>query len=86
MLNMINSDEYSSLSITLNDEQLKALGFSLLPAPGEEVMINARCRVVRTNETNDPQGANKSITLQITDLELSNAPDTAQSTIAALYS
>jgi len=69
------------LCITLNDESLKKLGLTALPAAGSEVTIVAKAQVSGIRETQTQGGDTEaSMDLQITDMTLStgwNAKDLA---------
>lgn len=59
--------------IHLDEDQCEALGLTTLPAPGQVVMIRARCVVTRTMVEDDGEGPENHMNLQITDMELGGA-------------
>lgn len=71
------------LSINLDDETLTKLGITTLPAPGTKLTLNALVEVTNTSQYENQEGKDISISLQITDMELSGAE--AKSAASILY-
>lgn len=62
------------LQITLEEEQLKALGITALPKVGATVTITARAEICRTAEYDSQgDGEQRSIGLQITEIALGSS-------------
>lgn len=59
------------LCITLDAEQLDKLGINTLPKVGAEMMIKAKAYVKSTSAYETQGGKDMSVSLQITDLDLS---------------
>lgn len=70
--------------IHLDEDQCEALGLTTLPAPGQVVMIRARCVVTRTMVEDDGEGPENHMNLQITDMELGASND-SPSAASMLY-
>ena len=82
------ADDYGyGLCINLGKEQCAALGISSLPEPGTVVMLQARAVVTRTSIVNDGDNDDPehNLSLQITDLDLGDAPKSAGELASALY-
>lgn len=58
------------LSISLNDETLAKLGITALPQPGTRMMLQAVAEVTNTSQYENQDGKDRSISLQITDMDL----------------
>ncbi len=59
------------LSISLDDDSLKKLGITALPAVGTKMTLNATVEVCSTSQYSDQEGeAEVSMSLQITAMEL----------------
>ena len=56
------------LRITLDKEQLKALGWDKMPEIGKEKMIYAKAKVISAHMSEGEEGRHKSVELQITDM------------------
>lgn len=69
------------LSICLDDEVLAKLGITEMPAIGSTFMLTARVEVCSTSQYQNQDGADKSMSLQITDMELAGE-GAAQKSIA----
>lgn len=66
-----NSDDYPyGLRLHLDSPQLEALGIEMMPDPGSKRMLLAKVEIVSTDSRNDEQGTERSMTLQITDMQL----------------
>lgn len=67
-----NRDGYPyGTRITLDSDTLDKLGIKTLPAVGNELMIEAKVRVISVSESDN----SKSVELQITDMDLENDGD-----------
>lgn len=77
------------LCICLDDDSLAKLGITTLPAIGQELVLMARCKVTATrayeNQGEDGSDSEQSVDLQITDMDVSNAPSTSASMAGKLY-
>lgn len=72
------------LSISLDDESLAKLGITSLPEVGKQMTLTARVEVCSTSQYADRKGeAEKSLSLQITAMELSGASQATSSEAAA---
>jgi len=61
------------LCIRLGKEELEKLGITALPAVGSEMTINAKAYVESVSAHETHEGADKSMSLQITDMTLEGA-------------
>ena len=59
------------LNLDLNDETLKKLGITKLPAVGDAVSITAIAKVTRISAYEEQGGSEQCLGLQITDMEIS---------------
>jgi hypothetical protein len=75
------------LTISLDDESLAKLGITSLPAVGTAMTLTARVEVCSTSQYQDRKGESESsLSLQITDMEVSAASDSQpQSAASMLY-
>ena len=73
------------LEINLQDEELAKLGITTLPGVGTKGSLMANVTVTRASESEDERDGkvkiSRSLSLQITDLTLDAAADTAANTI-----
>jgi hypothetical protein len=58
------------LRLDLNDETLKKLGITSLPAVGGTIMFEAKAKVVGSRQSATQDSENRSIELQITDIDI----------------
>ena len=66
-----NRDQYPyGTRIDLNKESLDKLGIKTLPAVGTELMIECKVKVIAVRESASERDTNRSIELQITDMDL----------------
>ena len=64
-------DDYPwGLRLHLESAQLEALGIEMMPDPGSKRMLLAKVEIVSTDSRNDEQGTQRSMSLQITDMQL----------------
>lgn len=78
-------DEYPwGLRIHLEDEQLERLGMDMMPDPGTKRMMMAKVEIVSTDVHNRDGEKHRSISLQITDMKLSDE-DMRESAAETLY-
>jgi hypothetical protein len=77
------------LCICLDDDSLKKLGITTLPTVGQEMVVMARVKVTATRayetQSEDKADSEQSVDLQITDMDISNAPSTNNSMASKLY-
>lgn len=73
------------LCLDLNDESLTKLGITTLPKVGEEVAITATAKVTRISAYEEQDGAEQSLGLQITMMEV-DIPSQMKSAADRLYS
>ena len=67
------------LCLSLHADELEKLGITALPTVGSEMMLTAKVFVKSASSYQTQEGTDdKSISLQITDMELSGAPKQAQ--------
>jgi len=59
----------------LDQETLEKLGMVSLPDVGEEMILTAKVKVVGVSARENTDGANKSLELQITDMQLDEAEE-----------
>jgi len=64
------------LSICLDDEALAKLGIASLPDVGTPFTLTARVEVCSTSQYQNQDGADRNLSLQITDMELGPPPST----------
>lgn len=76
------------LTLSLDDDALAKLGITSLPSVGTKMTLTARVEVCSTSQYQDRKGESEaSLSLQITDMQLSGANESApQSTASLLYS
>jgi hypothetical protein len=75
------------LTINLDDETLAKLGITQLPTVGTAMTLTARVEVCGTSQYQDRKGESEaSLSLQITDMELSGAAESSgQNAATMLY-
>ncbi|WP_254227754.1 capsid staple protein [Burkholderia gladioli] len=75
------------LTICLDDESLAKLGITTLPDVGTAFTLAARVEVCSTSQYQNQDGADRNLSLQITDMELSAPPSnqTPEQAAAKLY-
>ncbi|MDN7495011.1 capsid staple protein [Burkholderia gladioli] len=64
------------LTICLDDEALAKLGITSLPDVGTPFTLTARVEVCSTSQYQNQDGADRNLSLQITDMELGPPPST----------
>ncbi|WP_244129208.1 capsid staple protein [Burkholderia gladioli] len=64
------------LTICLDDEALAKLGITSLPDVGTPFTLAARVEVCSTSQYQNQDGADRNLSLQITDMELGPPPST----------
>lgn len=76
------------LTVYLDDEALAKLGMTSMPDIGTPFLMTARVEVCSTSQYQNQSGADKSLSLQITDMQLDAPPPklTAEQRAAAFYS
>ncbi|WP_059413439.1 capsid staple protein [Cupriavidus basilensis] len=67
------------LCLDLDDETLKKLGITDMPAVGSAMQLIARVRVTRISQYENQEGADACLGLQITDMALEPAAPAARS-------
>jgi hypothetical protein len=73
------------LSISLDDETLAKLGITQMPDIGTAMTLTARVEVCSTSQYANQKSTDKSVSLQITAMELSGAAESSPSTASLLY-
>lgn len=73
------------LSICLDDETLDKLGITELPPVGTAFTLTARVEVCSTSQYQNQDGADASMSLQITDMELAGEGSAQKSIADRLY-
>ena len=58
------------LRLHLESAQLEALGIEMMPDPGAKRMLLAKVEIVSTDSRHDESGTERSMALQITDMQL----------------
>jgi hypothetical protein len=64
------------LTICLDDEALAKLGITSMPDVGTPFTLTARVEVCSTSQYQNQDGADRNLSLQITDMELGPPPST----------
>jgi hypothetical protein len=73
------------LTISLDDESLAKVGITSLPSVGTKMTLTARVEVCGTSQYQDRKGeSDTSLSLQITDMELSGADESGSQDAATL--
>lgn len=58
------------LGVSLDDDSLKKLGFSKLPAVGTEMIVVGIGRVTRASESRSQSGVNRDVSIQLERVEI----------------
>ena len=75
------------LRLELNDESMKKLGLEELPEVGETMILHAKVVIDRVSQNDTKDGGKRQdMSLQITDMSLSESGDEETSTEKKLYS
>lgn len=81
-------DEYPypyGLEISLDKESLEKLGIETLPPIDTVFLINAQAKVVRATHSSSAGGDQKSMSLQITDMEMTSKDKKKKSKESIMY-
>lgn len=73
------------LSLCLDDETLKKLGITELPPVGTVMQLTALVEVCSISNYENQEGSDKSLNLQITDMELANGNSAPKSMADRIY-
>lgn len=77
-------DEYGyGTCIKLEEEQVKSLGITELPAVGSSMMMTAKVIITKTEVENDMEGESKELSMHIVEMELK--PEQTRDAAATLF-
>lgn len=73
------------LTISLDDDTLAKLGITTLPTVGSVMYLQARCEVCSTSQYSNQSGEDQCMSLQITDMTLSDGQRSDESVGQKLF-
>lgn len=80
-----NAPKYPwGLTLNLDDAALEKLGITSLPEVGKSMTLTARVEVCSTSQYDNQKGSDKSVSLQVTAMELGAASESSEVDLASV--